>query len=519
MIGFAIHLKAVETEATPELISLCCAGIRWNSDESPPNETKVFSLQPEISLSFGSGTCCNLLEDSVRVSVSGCLAPSKTGFKRGDTGVEYIDDEIDAHDKIIVDLEEVGCTLPPDSTIDVVVYAESNTPTGKVDGAYPWSFETGPAPPSQSGPPPSPPTKPTNPPPKIFYLSPSSGEAGDSIEINGASFKSGSQVTLNYSGINSSYLNPNRLTFTIPTGTGCGTLPVQITNPDTASNIGKFSEVEEFTVICNKTIAPPGRTIINLELDNFFPGGGAPGKSIIINGSGFTRDSKIYFDGNALITEYIFNSQLRFSVPTNAPCGETNVYIKEGLLQSDSKTFTVTEPCGQKTVVDPPTLKPPPEPPPGDDPPPDDSPPPPVLAPPTNADDLQDYDLDNNCKLSDSEFFSATDAWIAEQIDDLLFFAAVDAWIGQLNICSAAAGISTTLRFLPQGILISNSQREPLGLVSIYDTNGQLLYSQVIRSKNLIWKLEDYRGTRIHNGVYIARVGSSGELRKFVVMR
>jgi len=141
--------------------------------------------------------------------------------------------------------------------------------------------------------------------------------------------------------------------------------------------------------------------------------------------------------------------------------------------------------------------------------------------PPTQGGNtLADYDMDGDCVMSDTEFFVATDAWISESISDLLFFSAVDAWIGQSNICTTAASASVIeLSLTPQGMLISTTTGAALGAVAIYDANGRLVFRSSAPNPKLFWNLRDVVNHPVANGVYFVRVGNSGEVYKFVVMK
>ena len=164
--------------------------------------------------------------------------------------------------------------------------------------------------------------------------------------------------------------------------------------------------------------------------------------------------------------------------------------------------------------------------------------PPPTNNPPSrtfSGSGLDQFDFDNDCILSEAEFFSATDAWISEEIENGLFFDAVDAWIGQSNVCAASAGVhslqlnkidlsSSTmgrLKFEISGNQIAHSQLE------IFDLHGTELFRTSSAGSKLIWNLKTSSGKRVSNGVYLYRVqvqdeyGNmvSSEVRKLVVMR
>ncbi len=47
---------------------------------------------------------------------------------------------------------------------------------------------------------------------------------------------------------------------------------------------------------------------------------------------------------------------------------------------------------------------------------------------------LKSFDINNNDRIDDPEFFLIIDAWIAGRLDDALFFQAIDLWISQESI-------------------------------------------------------------------------------------
>ncbi len=154
------------------------------------------------------------------------------------------------------------------------------------------------------------------------------------------------------------------------------------------------------------------------------------------------------------------------------------------------------------------------------------TPPPPPAEEPTepvppanNINNPASYDKNSDCLLSDSEFFVAIDHWIGEQIENRLYFALVDAWIAQSPICTLASSASgITLIKINQGLLFSNVNKSPLGQLSIYDANGRRVYSSQGHGSHAFWNLRDDRGARVANGIYFAHLGTTGEVKKLIVI-
>lgn len=154
---------------------------------------------------------------------------------------------------------------------------------------------------------------------------------------------------------------------------------------------------------------------------------------------------------------------------------------------------------------------------------------PPTVAPPVgNPGDIQSYDFDGDCFLSDVEFFAATDAWLAGQLSDITFFAALDAWIGQTSVCLVAAGErqSITLKVDSQRVLFQSNMPTSSMRVQVFDSNGRVLFDENMSGSRLAWNMRDGRGNRVASGVYFYRVliansdGSTsfGEIEKMAIL-
>ena len=140
--------------------------------------------------------------------------------------------------------------------------------------------------------------------------------------------------------------------------------------------------------------------------------------------------------------------------------------------------------------------------------------------PPSGGGSLSSYDSDNDCKFNDAEFFNVLDAWLSESITNSTFFSGVDAWLGETNVCSASSS-STTLKIQmnQNNLVFATSDGNSIGAVRIYDTNGQVVFSNNAQGSKLIWNLRNGQGKRIANGVYFLRFEGTGKLKKIVVIR
>jgi peptidoglycan hydrolase-like protein with peptidoglycan-binding domain len=98
----------------------------------------------------------------------------------------------------------------------------------------------------------------------------------------------------------------------------------------------------------------------NLSIANLSPSFGLPGAQIAINGYGFTQNSTVYFDNQAVTPVFISPNNLIFTVPSSisptcrpgAMCamyirmvtpGNYNVRVFDGTSSSNTVTFTVTD--------------------------------------------------------------------------------------------------------------------------------------------------------------------------------
>jgi hypothetical protein len=525
-----------ESIPTPEQIPIQPL---FMSNPYPEDMDAVSASSAMVFLEVHSGFCCQLLTDRIRVTISACTAPRGTGFKEGDTGVDYdADFSIGGTDYlpgIKVDISDTGCNLPINGTpIEVTVLAEARTPLGGISVAtFNWTFfATG----SSSS---SPPPAANQPPPfEIQSVSPRPLIPGQPRLINGRGFTSSTEVLFNTEIVSSTFNSlPKTISFRVPEELQCGDHSVQLRNPNATR---EFSNIMTFNISSNcdtgtRTIIVPPPILNLLRIESLFQPSGGPGDSVIVNGIGFIDGSLVFFNREGMSTTYIGPDSLRFTVEQGTPCGDYDVYVRNKKLSGDETSNTVTYSvitgCQQQGANDPPqppNEDPPPNDPPPNDPPPNNNPPP----PPANADEVEEFDTDNDCEISNSEFFAAVDSWLAGTLDNGLFFAILDAWISQSNVCSAAAVSSSDLIALSiksaRGIVFTTENQDVSVLaVGVYDLDGTLIFQSRSTGTKLSWNLRNSEGERVANGTYLYRSivrNADGTListgiRKFIVQK
>ena len=149
-------------------------------------------------------------------------------------------------------------------------------------------------------------------------------------------------------------------------------------------------------------------------------------------------------------------------------------------------------------------------------------------SPMLNTGELAGFDTDNDCIISEIEFFDLMDAWLTELIDDALFFNGVDAWVEQGSVCAASSspnrGVSLQMR--SNSVLITAGAKTESISAKVYDLNGRVVFAQEASGHRLHWNLRNNSGNPVANGVYfvsIEQLSSNSEpqreIRKFIVMR
>jgi hypothetical protein len=289
------------------------------------------------------------------------------------------------------------------------------------------------------------------------------------------------QVFNQYAAGTSENLREYSNTITLPRPNNCAP---EETAPPPAAELGELMMSDIVFLPAEAQVGQEFR--INFTLSSSGPGPTAPFDYVVkVDGETLlSREDVVVNYGNVLVINPAFT--------INSP-GEHNIFVNAGLYIR-TETLNVTS---------------------GAPPPPNENPPPVI------GGNLADYDQDNDCKLSDGEFFNMIDAWISESIENLLFFSGVDAWIGQTDICAATTSSSSRIELNNTlgGILLSIRGGDPLGLITIYDINGHQVFQSYASGTKLVWNMTSKFGESVANGVYLVRFGNTGELRKFVVVR
>jgi uncharacterized protein len=168
-----------------------------------------------------------------------------------------------------------------------------------------------------------------NPVPSIFSLSPASitaGQAAFTLSVNGSNFVPGATVNWNGSALATTVVSAFQLTATVPAANvvAAGTASVTVTNPSP----GGTSPAVAFTINGSNLIP----TISSLSPASA-PAGGAAFTLTVLGGN-FIPASTVYWNGAALATTYVSDSQLTASVPAgdiaDAGAGYVSVSNPEG---------------------------------------------------------------------------------------------------------------------------------------------------------------------------------------------
>jgi hypothetical protein len=228
-----------------------------------------------------------------------------------------------------------------------------------------------------------------------------------------------------------------------------------------------------------------------------------------------------------------------FSVPgltmvSDAPIGKIifvcAVVDPEHLIDEDWRKWPlgigVNRLCTGITIVAGESTNPPSNPaPPADNPP--ATSPPRIIPPTVFSGDLTEFDADDNCTISDIEFFTIMDGWTSLSVADGTFFTAIDAWMTQTNICTnASVNGAVSIGLNSSRAIFSASDETLIKSLTIYESSGRRVSQINAPNKRVTWDLRDNSGNPVANGVYFANVTYNTlggvverELRKFVVMR
>lgn len=142
--------------------------------------------------------------------------------------------------------------------------------------------------------------------PKFASIAPASGYAGGgtAFTITGTNFRSGATVTMGgTSALSVSVVNATTITALAPAH-ATGTADVVITNSDTSSVTG--TSAFNFTANAIPTVSGTSPASVLA---------GSSDTTISITGTGFTEQSKAYFDGIAINTSFVSSTQLSAQLP------------------------------------------------------------------------------------------------------------------------------------------------------------------------------------------------------------
>lgn len=116
------------------------------------------------------------------------------------------------------------------------------------------------------------------------------------------------------------------------------------------------------------------------------------------------------------------------------------------------------------------------------------------------------FDGNNNGRIEDLEFFGALEAWIREEIDNLIFFQLVDAWTQQVLVQTVEEKPTfeptVQINTAPNHIIFTASNYARLTNVMIHDAAGRQVYAGSAEGNLLRWDVRSSRGSILANGVY-----------------
>lgn len=166
----------------------------------------------------------------------------------------------------------------------------------------------------------------------------------------------------------------------------------------------------------------------------------------------------------------------------------------------------------------------------------------PILAEQVNRVSMENFDMDGDRRLSDSEFFNAIDLWLTqsnvpgtdESLDDIVFFNLIDWWIGgspltwgipsPLPIRGNGAA-STKLAFSNEQLTLQMPTRASIEL-SLFDISGKLVLTESAVGSQLRFRALDNSGNSLANGVYLYQVITrdaqntiKSEIKKIAIIR
>lgn len=167
---------------------------------------------------------------------------------------------------------------------------------------------------------------PTVPAPTITSITPSEGlmTGGYTVSIKGTNFDSGAKVTFGSVAAETTYYGSTEVRAKVPASSTAGKVNVKLVN----GNGQEVVVVDGFTYTA--PAAAPAPTITSVTPNEGLLAGGY---ALIVKGTNFTANAKIYIGGVAVATTYYGADQLRGPVPAATTAGPVDVKVVNNDLQ------------------------------------------------------------------------------------------------------------------------------------------------------------------------------------------
>ena len=191
----------------------------------------------------------------------------------------------------------------------------------------------------------------TAPLPTLTVISPTFatvGSAAFTLTVSGANFTKDAKVTFNNTVLTTTYLTATTLTATVPATslTTVGTFAVKVAQASGTSNGVNFTVKGLLPVV--SSLSPSTAQV------------GADPVSVIVNGSNFTTDAKVYFNNTLLTTTYNATNKLTATLPTSllGTAGAFPVFVRQTSGDSIQVVkFTVVATLPTITTISPASAK------------------------------------------------------------------------------------------------------------------------------------------------------------------
>jgi trimeric autotransporter adhesin len=197
----------------------------------------------------------------------------------------------------------------------------------------------------------------------LTFVSPSTknvGEPGFTITANGSGFTTGALILWNGTALTTTLVSANQLTAPVPASdlTAAGTVKVSVQIPGSAqsatSNVNNTTttEVSNIVLFTINTVAgtPPAITSLSASttLAASTPYCSSQGFMLTVNGTNFTSDAVVNWNGAVQTTVSMSATQLTASVPAanTALAGTANITVSNSLGTSNSLPLTLATPAG-----------------------------------------------------------------------------------------------------------------------------------------------------------------------------